>query len=125
MPGDRRDHLFQRHGLVGTAQAVPSSLIPPQSAYPYRRADWAAMNASANAARAIADHPGRAQLTALTAFTVGEHTVQVEPGPRALLALGLVFDGDRASAPGGVRPSIIAPRRRSIPLRQSAFRPSV
>ena len=31
---------------------------------------------SANAARAIADHPGRAQLTALTAFTVGRHTAE-------------------------------------------------
>jgi uroporphyrinogen-III synthase len=29
---------------------------------------------SANAARAIADHPGRAQLTALTAFSVGRRT---------------------------------------------------
>jgi uroporphyrinogen-III synthase len=31
---------------------------------------------SANAARAIADHPGRAQLTALTAFTVGRRTAE-------------------------------------------------
>src|SRR5882672_3425567 len=29
---------------------------------------------SANAARAIAGHPARARLTALTAFTVGRHT---------------------------------------------------
>jgi uroporphyrinogen-III synthase len=31
---------------------------------------------SANAARAIAEHPGRAQLTALTAFTVGRRTAE-------------------------------------------------
>jgi uroporphyrinogen-III synthase len=31
---------------------------------------------SANAARAIADHPGRAQLTALPAFTVGRRTAE-------------------------------------------------
>jgi uroporphyrinogen-III synthase len=31
---------------------------------------------SANAARAVADHPGRAQLTALTAFTVGRRTAE-------------------------------------------------
>ena len=31
---------------------------------------------SANAARAIADHPGRAQLTVLTAFTVGRRTAE-------------------------------------------------
>jgi uroporphyrinogen-III synthase len=31
---------------------------------------------SANAARAVADHPGRAQLTAMTAFTVGRRTAE-------------------------------------------------
>ena len=31
---------------------------------------------SANAARAVAEHPGRAQLTALTAFTVGRRTAE-------------------------------------------------
>ena len=31
---------------------------------------------SANAARAIVDHPGRAQLTAMTAFTVGRRTAE-------------------------------------------------
>ena len=35
---------------------------------------------SANAARAIADHPGRAQLTALTAFTVGRRTAEAARG---------------------------------------------
>jgi uroporphyrinogen-III synthase len=49
---------------------------------------------SANAARAIADHPGRAQLTALTAFTVGRRTAE------AARALGFrdvrSADGDRS-----------------------------
>jgi uroporphyrinogen-III synthase len=48
---------------------------------------------SANAARAIADHPGRAQLTALTAFTVGRRTAE------AARALGFrdvrCADGDK------------------------------
>jgi len=49
---------------------------------------------SANAARAIADHPGRAQLTALTAFTVGRRTAE------AARALGFhdvrSADGDKS-----------------------------
>jgi uroporphyrinogen-III synthase len=40
------------------------------------RAFGAVVLTSANAARAIADHPGRAQLTALTAFTVGRRTAE-------------------------------------------------
>jgi uroporphyrinogen-III synthase len=49
---------------------------------------------SANAARAIADHPGRAQLTAMTAFTVGRRTAE------AARALGFrdvrSADGDKS-----------------------------
>lgn len=49
---------------------------------------------SANAARAIADHPGRAQLTALPAFTVGRRTAE------AARALGFhdvrSADGDKS-----------------------------
>ena len=40
------------------------------------RAFSAVVLTSANAARAIAEHPGRAQLTALTAFTVGRRTAE-------------------------------------------------
>ena len=40
------------------------------------RAFSAVVLTSANAARAVADHPGRAQLTALTAFTVGRRTAE-------------------------------------------------
>jgi uroporphyrinogen-III synthase len=40
------------------------------------RAFSAVVLTSANAARAIADHPGRAQLTALTAFAVGRRTAE-------------------------------------------------
>jgi uroporphyrinogen-III synthase len=40
------------------------------------RAFSAVVLTSANAARAIADHPRRAQLTALTAFTVGRRTAE-------------------------------------------------
>jgi uroporphyrinogen-III synthase len=48
----------------------PIAFVLPEQAFS------AVVLTSANAARAIAEHPGRAQLTALTAFTVGRRTAE-------------------------------------------------
>jgi uroporphyrinogen-III synthase len=71
---------------------------------------------SANAARAIADHPGRAQLTALTAFTVGRRTAE------AARALGFrdvrSADGDKGDLVDLLRADLVrADLLRTDPLR--------
>ena len=67
---------------------------------------------SANAARAIAEHPGRAQLTALTAFTVGRRTAE------AARAVGF---RDVRSADGDKR-DLVDLLRADLPRMQSSDR---
>jgi uroporphyrinogen-III synthase len=56
--------------LAPLLRTQPIAFVLPEQAFS------AVVLTSANAARAIADHPGRAQLTALTAFTVGRRTAE-------------------------------------------------
>jgi uroporphyrinogen-III synthase len=73
---------------------------------------------SANAARAIADHPGRAQLTALTAFTVGRRTAE------AARALGFrdvrSADGDQRDLVDLLRADLL---RTDLPRMESSAGP--
>jgi uroporphyrinogen-III synthase len=72
--GERAAQALRARGhavvLAPLLRTQTISFVLPEQAFS------AVVLTSANAARAIADHPGRAQLTVLTAFTVGRRTAE-------------------------------------------------
>jgi uroporphyrinogen-III synthase len=72
--GERTAQALRAHGhavvLAPLLRTEMIALVLPDQAFS------AVVLTSANAARAVAEHPGRAQLTALTAFTVGRRTAE-------------------------------------------------
>jgi uroporphyrinogen-III synthase len=108
--GERTAQALRARGhavvLAPLLRTQPIAFVLPEQAFS------AVVLTSANAARAIADHPGRAQLTALTAFTVGRRTAE------AARAVGF---RDVRSADGDKR-DLVDLLRADLPRMQSSDR---